>query len=61
MLVVAAEKRKEFVILEMEEEENATVHGMVVALSPVKQSRNNWDLKYFNGKILDGTNGFQIH
>ena len=32
--------------------QNATVHGLVLELSPVKQSRNNHDVKYFIGKDL---------
>ena len=36
----------------MEEEQNATVHGLVLEVSPVKQSRNNPDVKYFSGKDL---------
>ena len=38
----------------MEEHSNATVHGMVVEVSPIKASRKNRDVKYFSGKITDG-------
>jgi len=41
-------------VSEMEEEDNATVHGMVLEVSPVKQSRNNPEVKYFSAKISDG-------
>ena len=43
-----------FSVFEMEEG-NATVHGMVLEVSPVKQSRNNPDIKYL--KISDGKKG----
>ena len=38
----------------MEEHSNATVHGMVVEVSPIKTSRKNPDVKYFSGKSTDG-------
>ena len=45
------EQKQEFSVFEMEEQ-NATVHGLVLVVSPVKQSRNNPDVKYFIGKYL---------
>ena len=42
---------KEFDVSKLEDERNATVHGMV---SPVKVRRNNPEVKYFNRKISDG-------
>ena len=30
---------------------NATVHGIVMEVSPIKVSRKNPDVKYFSGKI----------
>ncbi len=44
----------EYNVSEIESHDNATVHGLVVELSPVKESRNNPDCKYFNAKISDG-------
>ena len=37
----------------MIEEDSATVHGVVVELSPIKSSRNNPGVKFFNAKISD--------
>ena len=42
-------------VSDMRQETNATVHGVVLELSPIKSSRNNPDMKYFNGSITDGT------
>ena len=44
----------EYNVSEIESHDNATVHGLVVELSPVKESRTNPDCKYFNAKISDG-------
>ena len=49
-----AQKRKHFEVSEMEEEENVTIHGVVVEVSPVRPSRNNPNLKLFSGKLSDG-------
>ena len=46
------EQKRVFSVFEMEEEQNATVHGMVLEVSPVKQSKNNPDVKYFIRKDL---------
>ena len=35
-----------------EREQNATVHLLVLEVSPVKRSRNNPDVEYFIGKDL---------
>ena len=32
-------------VFEMEKEQNATVHGLVLEVSPAEQSRNNNDVK----------------
>ena len=45
-------KGKWFSAFEMEEEQNATVHRLVLEVSPVKQSINTPDVKYFIGKHL---------
>ena len=39
----------------MRQETNVTVHGVILELSPIKSSRNNLDVKCFNGSITDGT------
>ena len=44
----------------MEEHSNATVHGMVVEVSPIKASRKNPDVKYFSGKITDGKKAARV-
>ena len=49
-----AQKRKHFEVSEMEEEDNATIHGVVVEVSPVRPSRNNPNVKLFSGKVSDG-------
>ena len=45
---------KEFDVSELEDDGNATVHEVVLEVSPVKVSRNNPEVKYFSGKISDG-------
>ena len=47
-------KMAQFDVSDMEEHSNATVHGMVVEVSPIKANRKNLDVKYFSGKITDG-------
>ena len=39
---------------DMEEHSNATIHGVVVEISPTNASRKNPDVKYFSEKITDG-------
>ena len=46
------EQKQAFSVFEIEEERNATVHGLVLEVSPVKQSMNNPDVKYYIGKDL---------
>ena len=41
--------KQAFGVFEMEEQ-NATVHGLILDVSPVKQSRNNLDVEYYIGK-----------
>lgn len=45
---------KVFEVSEMVQGTNATVHGVVTELSPIKVSRNNPNTKYFSGKLSDG-------
>ena len=47
-------KVKEFAVCDMKEEEGqATVHGVVVDVSPIQTSRKNSDIRYFSGKMSD--------
>ena len=46
--------KRAYDVSNIEEEENATVHGVVLELSPMKTSHKNQDIKYFNGKLSDG-------
>ena len=43
-------QKREFDVSDMEEHSNATVHGIVMEVSPIKV-RKNPDVKYFSGKI----------
>lgn len=54
MQVEIIKRQREFEVSDMEEEDGATVHGMVVELTPVKCSMNNSDVSYFAGKLSDG-------
>ena len=47
-------RSREFEVSDMAEEDDATVHGVVVNLTPVKNSKNNADVSYFTGKLSDG-------
>ena len=50
-----AEKRKleEFDASEVQNSKNATVHGIVTDLSPVKNSKKNEKVQYFKGELSD--------
>ena len=37
---------------------SATVHGMVSDVSPVKSSRKNADIKYFDCRLSDGKKSY---
>ena len=54
MAVASKKKGGNYKVAELVEEDNATVHGVIIDLSPVKSSRNNPTVKYFNAKITDG-------
>ena len=43
--------REEYEVSEMVERDNATVHGVIVNLCPIKCSKNNPAVNYFNAKI----------
>ena len=45
---------QEYDIKDLEVSENATIHGRIVQLSPVKVSQNRENCRYFNGKMSDG-------
>ena len=47
--------KREFDVSNMEKQgENATMHGVMVEVSPIKLSRKNPGIKYFSGQITDG-------
>ena len=41
-------------VLDIEVGDNATIHAVVLELSPVRPSENNPDIRYFRGKLSDG-------
>ena len=53
---MAGRKRKldEWDVSEMEESEGATIHGVFTELSPVKVSRRNASVRYYDGRMADG-------
>ena len=51
---MAESKKRSYDVSELEIDEDATVHGKVLELSPIKISRNRRDCLYFNGKLSDG-------
>lgn len=55
-MLVSSRKRKQddWDVSDIEESQTATVHGVVTHLSPLKTSRKNAGVRYFDGKISDG-------
>ena len=54
-------KRKlEWDVSEVEESAHATIHGIVTAVSPVKVSRKDSNLHYFDGRLTDGRSSARI-
>ena len=51
LIVMAKRKLEELDVSELRESSSATVHGVILELSPVKSSRKNGDMKYFEGKL----------
>ena len=55
-----AVKRKrdceDFDVSEIECPADVNIHGIVMQLSPVKVSRKNDKVKYFDGRVSDGEN-----
>ena len=47
-------EKKYFDVSDLVEVSNATVHGVVMEVSPVRPSRKNPEVKYFSGKLSDG-------
>ena len=47
-------EKKDFDVSDLVEVSNATVHGVVMEVSPVRPSRKNPEVKYFSGKLSDG-------
>ena len=45
---------------DMESASNATVHGVVTELSPIKLSRNNAEIKYFSARLSSGSKAARI-
>jgi hypothetical protein len=52
--MAVAKHTREYDVAEIVEEDKATVHGVIIDLLPIKSSKNNPTLKYFNAKISDG-------
>ena len=50
---MAAKRKLDMVISDLEEEANATVHGAILELSPLKVRKNNKDVEYFVAKLTD--------
>ena len=48
-----AEQKRAFDVSEIESESSATVHGIVLEVSPVKTSKNKPDVKYFSRKLTE--------
>ena len=49
-----AKRKCEWDVLDIEESDNATIHGVVTKMSPVKVS------KYFNGTLSDGRKSVRL-
>ena len=44
----------------MESDKNATVHGIVIDVSPIRMSKRNSDVKYFSGRLPNGNKEARI-
>ena len=51
---MAKRKFDKFDVSEIKTSNCATIHGVVTELSPLKCSKKNSDVKYFDGRISDG-------
>ncbi len=50
----------EWDVSEIEECQSATVHSVVTQLSPVKTSRKNSSVRYFDGRMSDGKKSVRV-
>lgn len=59
---MAGKKRKleEWDVSEVEESTGAAVHGVVTQLSPLKVSRHNPTVHYFDGRMSDGRKSVRV-
>ena len=55
-----AGQKRTYYVSEKETDKNATVHGVVVELSPVKTSNKDAKIKYFSGKVSDGNKAGRV-
>ncbi len=54
MASIGENRKREYSVSEMVEGKSVCVHGVPVSLSPVKKSRKNPEVTYFEGQISDG-------
>ena len=63
-VMTCSRKRKvvadEWEVSEIAESKSTNVHGVVTEVSPVKKSKCNPSVKYFDGKISDGKESVHI-
>ena len=57
---MAKRKFDEWDVSDIEESQGAAVHGVITNLSPVKVSRRNAKVHYFDGKISDGRKSVRL-
>ena len=50
----------EFYLSEVKESASATVHGIVTELSPLKKSKKDDKIHYFNGHLSDGKTSLRL-
>lgn len=55
-----AGQKRTYDVSEMETDKNATVHRVVVELSPVKTSNKDAKIKYFSRKVSDGNKAGRV-
>ena len=61
MAVERKRRRDDFDVSEIESIwDNATIHGIVTAISPVKASKSNEQMRYFNAKLSDGNQTIRV-
>ena len=57
---MAKRKFDEWDVSDIEESQEAAVHGVITNLSPVKVSRRNAKVHYFDGKMSDGRKSVRL-